>query len=67
MVMHTGDLLNSKTEWFSPSIVGTNIEKGGSKWLTSQPKDTGNPEASPQAATSPASLQPTRRIGIVIL
>ena len=29
MVMHKGTLLNSKTEWFSPSIVRTTIEKGG--------------------------------------
>ena len=29
MVMHKGVLINSKTEWFSPSIVRTTIEKGG--------------------------------------
>ena len=29
MVMHKGSLINSKTEWFSPSIVRTTIEKGG--------------------------------------
>ena len=29
MVMHEGQLINSKTEWFSPSIVRTTIEKGG--------------------------------------
>ena len=29
MVMHKGVLINSKTEWFSPSIVKTTIEKGG--------------------------------------
>ena len=27
--MHEGQLINSKTEWFSPSIVRTTIEKGG--------------------------------------
>ena len=27
--MHQGVLINSKTEWFSPSIVRTTIEKGG--------------------------------------
>ena len=31
MVMHSGVLLNSKTEWFSPSIVRTTIEKGGAE------------------------------------
>ena len=29
MVMHKGVLINSKTEWFSPSIVRTTLEKGG--------------------------------------
>ena len=29
MVMHQGVLINSKTEWFSPSIVRTTIETGG--------------------------------------
>ena len=31
MVMHQVVLLNSKTEWFSPSIVRTTIEKGGAE------------------------------------
>ena len=29
MVMHEGELINSKTEWFSLLIVRTTIEKGG--------------------------------------
>ena len=31
MVLHRGVIINSKTEWFSPSIVRTTIEKGGAE------------------------------------
>ena len=31
MVMHNGVIINSKTEWFSPSIVRTTIHKGGAE------------------------------------
>ena len=58
MVMHTGVLLNSKTEWFSPSIVRTTIEKGGAE-MAHQPakgyrKSRSQPSGRTEEPTQPS-------------
>ena len=70
MVMHEGELLNSKTEWFSPSIVRTTIEKGGVEMAykpargfrqaTSRNYSTSNsqPVGRTEGSCQPSSIQP---------
>ena len=65
MVMHTGVLLNSKTEWFSPSIVRTTIEKGGAEmahqpakgYRISRSQPSGRSEESTQSSKSGSQPQ----------
>jgi hypothetical protein len=75
MVMHQGVLLNSKTEWFSPSIVRTTIEKGGAEMAhqpargfrvptsihSSASQPPGRSEGLAQPSRSSLASQPTGR------
>ena len=70
MVMHNGVLLNSKTEWFSPSIVRTTIEKGGAEMAhqpakgfrksRSQPLGSNEEPTQPSMAASQTTARPAR-------
>jgi hypothetical protein len=74
MVLHRGVIINSKTEWFSPSIVRTTLEKGGAEMAhqpvrgfrqvnhRDQPSNTSQPSStSHPGGKSAPSHQPSLR------
>ena len=76
MVMHKGRLINSKTEWFSPSIVRTTIEKGGVEmayqpargvqrsYSRGQPADISQPRGRSEVSCQPSEARSQQVIQI---